>query len=114
MQAWSHFWIGWTTSEADQFENDLGFLLLVRDEFLRAGAGAHFGDVAPAVEADFVQLFAAGHQNDRFIDGGRERQHSLLDSNSTPASANVVGSQLTIVDISQASVRVRPRVDCIF
>ena len=79
MQAWSYFWIGWTTSEADQFENDLGLLLLVRDEFLRAGAGAHFGDVAPAVEADFVQLVAARHQNDRFIDGGCEH-HLLGDS----------------------------------
>jgi len=41
------------------------------------------------------------------IDGGRERQHSLLDSASSSATTTVVGSQLTTVNISQAAAKQR-------
>mmetsp|Transcript_41888 Transcript_41888/g.100602 ORF Transcript_41888/g.100602 Transcript_41888/m.100602 type:complete len:1131 (-) Transcript_41888:798-4190(-) len=41
------------------------------------------------------------------VDSGRERQYSLLESTSESSNTSVVGSQLAIVDISQASAKQR-------
>eukprot|EP00529_Nitzschia_sp_RCC80_P008148 CAMPEP_0113474346 /NCGR_PEP_ID=MMETSP0014_2-20120614/18534_1 /TAXON_ID=2857 /ORGANISM="Nitzschia sp." /LENGTH=1187 /DNA_ID=CAMNT_0000367185 /DNA_START=121 /DNA_END=3681 /DNA_ORIENTATION=- /assembly_acc=CAM_ASM_000159 len=41
------------------------------------------------------------------VDSGRERQYSLLESTSKSSNTSVVGSQLAIVDISQASAKQR-------
>ena len=66
--------IGRAAGKRHQFEHDLLLLGLVGDQLFGARAGAHLGDVAPAVETHLVQPVAAFQQDDRLVDGGGENE----------------------------------------
>ncbi len=62
--------------EIDELEDHARLLRRVVDEPFGADAGAHLGNVAPAVEPHLVQPLAAGQQDDGLVD--RRGQHELL------------------------------------
>ena len=66
--------IGRATGQRHELEHDFLLLGLVGDEPFGAHAGADFGDVAPAIEADLVQPVVALEQDDRLVDGGGENE----------------------------------------
>ncbi len=68
--------IGRAAGHGDEIEHHLLLRRLVGDQALGAGAGAHLGQVAPAVEAHRVEPLAALEQDDGPVDGGGE--HELL------------------------------------